>query len=90
MGINMQMKGGIQMPKIRDLTPGTRFRYPSLDRVAVLEGLGASGARIRYEGSKRKVEFDVKSGDEVTNHVAFTAPGRMVVVSDDSTVEVLK
>jgi hypothetical protein len=75
--------------KIRDLPPGTRFRY-DFGRVAVLDALGPSGARIRYEGARRDVSFDVKSGDEVVDHVAFTAPGRIVVVSDDSLVTVLE
>lgn len=77
------------MPKIRDLDPGTRFRYPELGRTATLLRLGEGGATIRYDNSQRDVAFQVKSGDEVTDEVAFTAPGRAVQVSDYSDVEVL-
>jgi hypothetical protein len=75
--------------KIRDLTPGTRFRYPDCGKRAVLVALSESGARIKYDGSERQVEFQAKSGDEVIAEVAFTAPGKVYLVSDYSDVEVL-
>lgn len=77
------------MPKIRDLEPGTRFRYPDLGKTAVLVSLGVGGARILYDGTRRQVEFQVKSGDEVVGDVAFEAPGKPVVVCDESEVEVV-
>jgi len=77
------------MPKIRDLPIGTRFRYPTLGKTAVLLHLGESGARIVYDGARRQVEFVVKSGDEVTDEVSFEAPGKPVIVSDYSDVEVV-
>lgn len=77
------------MPKIRDLAPGTRFRYPELGMTAVLLSLGAGGARIAYDGARRQVEITVRSGDEVVDEVSFEAPGKPVLVSDYSDVEVI-
>ena len=77
------------MTKIRDLAPGTRFRYPELNRTAVLVGLGPSGARVVFEGSKRTVEFEARRPfEEGTDVVAFEAPGKPILVSDYSDVEV--
>lgn len=75
--------------KIRDLEPGTRFRYPELGKTAVLVGQGAMGARIKYDGRERHVAFQARSGDEVVADVDFVAPGAVVIVSDYSDVEVL-
>lgn len=76
--------------KIRDLEPGTRFRYPDCGKTAVLVALGNMGARVIYDGARRRVEFQAKSGDEVVADVAFEAPGSAVIVSDGSDVEVLR
>jgi hypothetical protein len=74
--------------KLRDLEPGTRFRY-EFGRTATLLRLGAIGATIRYDNAQRDVQFAVKAGDEVIDEVAFTAPGKSVHVSDYSDVEVI-
>jgi hypothetical protein len=80
--------------KIRDLPltnergEPTRFKY-EYGRTATLLRLGPGGATIRYDNAQREVQFEVKSGDEVTGEVAFTAPGKPVQVSDYSDVEVL-
>jgi hypothetical protein len=75
------------MPKVRDLTPGTRFFYPESRRWATLVGLGPSGARVLFDSSTRKVEFTAREveGEKV---VEFESPGRPVLVSDYSDVEV--
>ncbi len=75
--------------KIRDLTPGSRFRYPELGKTATLLALGPCGARIQYDNAGRSVEFQARSGDAVVADVAFEAPGRPVLVSDYSDVEVV-
>ena len=75
--------------KLRDLAPGTRFRFPDCGKTGTLVGLGQMGARVKYHGSERQVEFQAKSGDEVVADVAFIAPGAVVIVSDYSDVEVL-
>jgi hypothetical protein len=75
--------------KISQLPIGTRFLYPDLGKTAVLVGLGSAGARVQFDGARRQVEFQVKSGDEVVGDVAFEAPGRPVLVSDYSDVEVV-
>lgn len=74
------------MPKVSELQPGTRFRYPESGKTAVLVHLGPSGARILFDGSARKVEFGVElTGDDVK----FERPGKPVLVSDYSDVEVI-
>jgi hypothetical protein len=75
--------------KIRDLALGTRFRYPECGKTATLMGLGESGARVQFDAANRVVEFEVKSGDEVVGAVAFERPGKPVLVSDYSDVEIL-
>jgi len=72
--------------KIRDLAPGTRFRYPSLDKTATLLSLGPGGARIKYASDARQVRI---MGAYTGDIIEFEAPGRPVVVSDDSDVEVV-
>jgi hypothetical protein len=74
--------------KLSDLAPGTRFRY-EFGRTATLLRLGPGGATIRYDNAQRDVAFAVMRGDEVTDEVAFTAPGKAVQVSDYSDVEVI-
>lgn len=76
------------MPKVRDLEPGTRFRYPESGKTAVLVSLSPSGARIMFEGVNRRVEFTAHQvdGDKV---VEFESPGKPVLVSDYSDVEVI-
>jgi len=71
--------------KLRDLAPGTRFRYPSLGKTATLLSLGPGGARIKYASDARLVRLQDPAGEVVE----FEAPGRPVVVSDDSDVEVM-
>lgn len=75
--------------KIRDLQPGTRFRYPELGKTAVLLHLGPSGARVAFDGATRQVSFTPKAGDVELDEVSFEAPGRPVLVSDYSDVEVV-
>jgi len=76
--------------KIRDLEPGQRFRYPELGKTAVLVSQGAMGARIKYDGRERAVEFTAHANDEDrAADVAFVSPGSVVIVSDYSDVEVI-
>ena len=71
--------------KIRDLAPGTVFRYPSLGKTATLLSLGPGGARIKYASDARQVRIRNDAGEIAE----FEAPGRPVVVSDDSDVELV-
>jgi hypothetical protein len=73
--------------KVRDLTPGTRFLYPESRKTAVLVSLHESGARVKFDGSDRRVEFGVELTGDV---VQFERPGRPVLVSDYSDVEVIE
>ncbi len=72
--------------KLRDLEPGTHFRYPVCGKTATLLSVGPAGARIRYDDNVRQVEFQPGGRSEV---VAFETPGRPVLVSDYSDVEVI-
>lgn len=70
--------------KLRDLEPGTRFRYPESGRTATLVSLGPMAAVIKYEGAERHVAIKTELAE-----ADFIAPGRPVLVSDYSDVEVL-
>jgi hypothetical protein len=72
------------MPKISELEIGTTFRYPELGKTATLVGLGTSGARIKYQSDTRQVKIDTELAQ-----AEFEAPGRPVLVSDYSDVEVI-
>jgi hypothetical protein len=54
------------MTKIRDLEPGTTFRYPELGITAVLTGLGQMGARVSFDGAPPVIVTDY-SDVEVVN-----------------------
>lgn len=76
------------MKKIRDLEPGTRFRYPSLDRTATLVSLHVSGARVLFDNAARSVAFEADTV-EGAKPVAFETPGKPTLVDDSSLVEVI-
>jgi hypothetical protein len=72
------------MPKISELEIGTVFRYPDLGKTATLVGLGTGGARVKYQNDTRQVKIHTELAE-----AEFEAPGRAVLVSDYSDVEVI-
>jgi hypothetical protein len=79
----------VKLRELGTLKEGSRFRLPLCGKTGVLLRVTPGGASVKYEGTDRDVEFDVKRGDEVTGKVAFTAPGRALTISSGAMVEVL-
>lgn len=77
------------MKPLTEVEPGTRFRLPYCGKTGVLLRVGPGGAMVKYEGTDRDVNFLVRSGDEVTGEVTFTAPGKSVQISAGTMVEVV-
>lgn len=80
--------GALQRAKLRDLEPGTRFRLPECGKRGTLVGLGAAGARVKYDGSDLSVEIEA---EESTGRkaAAFVRPAAAILISDTAVVEVL-
>lgn len=76
------------MPKLNELTPGTRFRLPHCGKTGVLKRVGESGASVLYDGARKQVEFTAEEIDG-EKRVAFESPGQAVVISGEAVVEVL-
>lgn len=72
-----------------ELQPGTRFRLPLSGKTGVLLRTGAGGSMVKYEGTDRDVNIRVRSGDEVTDEVSFTAPGKSVQISSGTVVDLI-
>lgn len=68
---------------------GRRFRYPLTGKVAEKLGNGDMGARIRYVGAQRKVEFTVEEWGKKPRRVSYTKPAPALIVSNGTLVEVL-
>lgn len=77
------------MTRIDSLEPGRRFRLPDTGKTGQVVSVGDGGTRVKYDASARSVEFLAKSGDEVVAEVAFEAPGRAVLISSGTIVEVV-
>jgi hypothetical protein len=75
--------------KLETLTLGSRFRLPDCGKTGVLLSSGPCGARVIYDGARRQVEITVRQGDEVVDEVSFEAPGKPVIISNETVVEVL-
>jgi hypothetical protein len=71
---------------LRELEPGRSFKLPHTGKTGTLLLLGGSGARVRYNGSERKVKVESARTGQVAE---FEAPGRAVIISDATEVEEL-
>jgi hypothetical protein len=71
---------------ISEVAPGKRFRLPHCGKTGEVLSHGAGGSRVKYDSAARRVQIKDDDGNELAS---FDAPGKPVVISSASVVEVL-